>query len=263
MLNNILLKTIFTKRWMLISWCIGIIALVVFTMVFYPTFSKSFGESLKDVPESLKPFLGDAATYSTIAGYTDLQVIAQLNFMTIIFGIILFTGILAGEENEGTLQSLLAQPVRRSRVYFEKFAASVVLLVGTCLSILVGVVIGLLFINESLRVDRLFIATLAIILISLVFSTIAYAIGAATGKRGLSGGLAGVLAFTSLLVSSLAASASSLKFVDKFSPFHYFNKPGILQFGPNWEHMVVLGAIVVVALVIGSVLFVKRDIYQH
>ena len=263
MFNNTLLKTIYSKRWMLAAWFIGITALVVFTIALFPTFSKSLGESLKDVPDSLKAFVGDSTTYSTIAGFTDLQIIAQMQFMILIFGIILFTGVLAGEENEGSLQTLLGQPISRGRVYLEKLAAASLLLAGVCMSIVVGVLIGLLFINEQLDVGRLLGATFATWLVSLVFSGFGFALGAITGKRGLSGGLAGALAFTALLISSLADSVSSLKTVDKFSPFHYFNKPGILQYGVNWSDLAVLAIVSALILVIGAVVFAKRDIYQR
>ncbi len=263
MLGNTVTKTLYTKRWMLISWSLGIAALVVFTMIFFPTLSKSFGESLKNVPESLKSFVGDSATYSSIAGYTDLQIFAQLQFMILIFGVILFTGLLAGDEGEGILQTLLVQPVHRSRVYLEKVLAGMILLAGACLSIFVGVIIGLLLIHEHLSIGRLLIAVLATWLISLVFSGLGYTIGAATGKRGLAGGLAGAIAFTSLLVSSLAPAVGSLKTIDKLSPFHYFNKPGILLYGPRWSDLIILAATALIILVIGAILFVKRDIYQR
>lgn len=263
MLSNIFAKTIYTKRWVLLSWSLGIAALVIFTMIFYPTLSKSFGESLKDVPDSLKSFVGDAATYSTIAGYTDLQIFAQLHFMTIIFGAILFSGVLAGEENEGTLQTLLSQPVRRSRIYIEKLGGAMVLLAGTCLGIFVGVLGGLLLVDEHLDIRRLAAGVLATWLISMVFSAVAFSLGAITGKRGLAGGLAGALAFTTYLISTLATSVSSLRFADKFSPFHYFNKPGIMQYGPRWSDLVVLALISTVVLAVGFIIFNKRDVYQH
>lgn len=262
MLKNTITKTLYIKRWMLLSWCLGIVALVVFTMVFYPTMSKTLGQSLKDVPDSLKSFVGDSATYSTIAGYADLQVFAQLVTMTLIFGIILFTGLIAGEEADGTLQSLLVQPLKRSRIYFEKLIAAITMLGISCLSISFGVAVGLMIINEGLNAGRLLAATFATLLVSLVFSSIGFAIGAITGKRGLAGGLAGALAFTSLLISTLAVSISSLRTVDKLSPFHYFNKPGILQYGPHWDDMVVLAGISIVILVIGAIVFIKRDVYQ-
>ncbi len=263
MLNSTFTKTIYTKRWMLISWFVGMTALVVFTMVFYPSLSKSFSQALQSVPDSLKAFIGSSENYTTIAGYADLQIFFQFSYIVLIFGVILFTGVLAGEETEGTLQTLLAQPVKRSRIYIEKLLASCVLLLGVCLSLAFGVVIGLLLIHESLGATRLLISVLDEFMIVLVFSALGYTIGAATGKRAIAGGIAGILAFTSLLISSLAESVKVLKPVDKFSPFHYFDKPGILLHGVRWSDMGILFVISVAILIIGYFLFLKRDIYQR
>ncbi len=263
MFINTFTKTLYTKRFMMLAWVIGIVALVVFTMIFFPTLSKSFGESLKNVPDSLKSFVGDSNTYSTIAGYTDLQIFIQLESMLLIFGIILFTGLLAGDETDGTLQTLLAQPINRGRVYVEKLLSGMVLLACASASILVGVVVGLLLIHEHLGIVRLLESTLATWLITLVFCAIGYTLGAATGKRGLSGGLAGVIAFTSFIISSLADSVKGLRIVDRFSPFHYFDKPGILVSGPRWSDMLILALVSIVTLTIGYFMFTRRDIYQR
>lgn len=263
MFKNIFIKSIYIKRWGLMTWCIGLIAVVVFTMIFYPTLSKSFSQALTNVPDSLKSFVGDANAYKTIEGYTDVQIYSQYVFMTFIYGIVLFTGFIAGEENEGTLQTLLAQPVKRSRVYLEEFFAGVFLLLVICISITVGVIIGAALVHENINFGHLLISTLALWLITVVFSVLGFVIGAITGKRGLAGGLAGGLAFLGLLISSLADSVKALKVADKFSPFHYFNKPGILQFGPNWTHLFILLMISILLAAIGYFYFIKRDIYQR
>lgn len=263
MFKSIFGKTLYGKRWMALCWFVGLAALVIFTLVFYPTLSQSIGQSLKDVPDSLKSFVGSSLTYSTIAGYTDLQVFVQFEYIILIFGILLFTGLLAGEESDGTLQVLLAQPVTRARVYRQKLSGGMALLALICLSVLVGVLIGLVPIHEHLSLGRLLISTLDIWLAALLFCSLSYALGAATGKRGLSGGLAGALAFVSLLVTTLADSVKSLHMVNNFSPFHYFDKPGILLYGPNWSHMMVLGAASIVLLVLGYWFFRRRDIPQR
>lgn len=223
MFKTVFSKTLYAKRWGLMAWAVGLAALVVFTMIFFPTLSKSFSEALTNVPDSLKSFIGDSNAYKTVAGYTDVQIITQYSFMTLIYGIILFTGLLAGDENEGTLQTLLAQPVRRSRVYYHKLGAAMVALAAVCLSIGAGVLIGVAIIGEHVGLGRLTLAILALWLITMVFSAFSYMLGAISGKRGLAGGLAGAIAFTSLLITSLADSVKALKPADRFSPFNYFN----------------------------------------
>lgn len=262
MLSNTFVKTLFTKRWMLITWSLGLLLLTIFTMLFFPTF-KEVGQSFQDVPESLKGFLGDSSTYKSVAGYADLQIVSQYVFMTLILGIVLLTGLLAGDEANGTLQTLLVQPIGRARIYLEKLAAGLVILAISSLAIALGILIGALIIGESVSIVRLLQAVLGIWLITVVFSVLGYALGAITGKRGLAGGIAGVLAFVSLLVNSLAESVKSLKQVDKLLPFHYFNKPGILQHGIRWQDMLILAIVSLAILTIGYIIFLKRDIYQR
>lgn len=263
MLNSTIGKTIYTKRWMLLGWFAGMTALVAFTMAFYPSLSKSFAQTINSVPDSLKAFIGNAENYTTVAGYADLQVFFQFSYIVLIAGVILFTGLLAGEETDGTLQTLLAQPISRAKAYWHKLFGGMALLFGICLSLAFGILITLSLIHESLSLWRLFISVLAEFLIVLVFSSLGYAIGAATGKRAISGAVAGVIAFTSLLITSLAESVKALRPVDKFSPFHYFDKPGILLHGPRWSDMLLLAGLSIIILVIGHFLFIKRDIYQR
>ena len=262
MFNSMFKQTLYTKRWMTISWSAGIAFMTGFTMVFFPTFKK-VGQSFQDVPDSLKSFLGDASAYSSIEGYTDLQIFSQLPFMLIIMAIVMFTGLIAGDESSGVLQSLLAQPVKRSKVFFEKLFAGITIMGVACFSMLVGVIIGMLIVGEQMSVDRMLLATLASLLISLVFGVMGFALGAISGKRGFAGGVAGVLAFASMLISSLAEGVKSLRFADKFSPFHYFNKPGIMQNGINWSHVAILTMIIIVLVVVSWFRFIKRDVYQQ
>jgi ABC-type transport system involved in multi-copper enzyme maturation permease subunit len=71
------------------------------------------------------------------------------------------------------------------------------------------------------------------------------------------------LAFVTYLITSLAESVKGLRAVDKLSPFHYFNHPGILAHGLEWNDMAILAVITVVPLIIAYVIFVRRDIYQR
>ncbi len=262
MFRSIFTKTLYGKRWTTVAWALGLGALVVFTMLFFPTFQE-VGQSFKDVPESLKAFLGDATTYSSIAGFTDLQIFNQYVFMTLVLGVVLFTGLLAGEEGSGTLQILLVQPVSRTRVYWEKVLAGMVVIAAVSLAISFSAWLGAVIVGETLRLDRLATATVGVWLITMVFSSIGYALGAVWGRRGLAGALAGVLAFVAYLVSSLAESVESLQAADKLSPFHYFNRPGILSHGVDWSDFALLAVLTIVPLLVAHVLFVRRDIYQR
>jgi ABC-2 type transport system permease protein len=260
MLRTIFLKTLYEKRFSLLGWLIAIIALTALTVVFFPTLKDSFAESLKDVPESMQAFIGDASAYQTLAGFVDLQVISQMVFLTLIMGVILGSGLLAGDEGKGTLQSLLAQPVKRQKVFIQKYAAMLVLILIACLAIFVGTYISAYFINETMNWFRLFQATIGVWLITVVFSVLAFSIGAITGSRGLAGTVAGMMAFIAYLITSLAVGVKQLRAIDVISPFHYFNTPSIIANGFDWGNIAVLATILVVVTGLGYFAFIKRDI---
>lgn len=260
MLRSVFSKTLFEKRWSLFGWSVAIGALTALTVSIFPTFKKTFGTSLQEVPESMKAFFGDSSTYQTLGGFVDVQVIAQLVFLTIIMGTIIGSGLIAGDEGSGTLQSLLSQPIKRQKVFVQKYLAMFVLLFVATSMIFISTYITSLFINEYINLWRLLQAALGVWLITLVFGVLAFALGAITGKRGLSGSVTGLLAFVTYLITSLAVGVSALKTIDKASPFHYFNTPSILANGIDWGNVSVLVGIIAVLTLTGFVRFMKRDI---
>jgi ABC-2 type transport system permease protein len=264
MLNSIFLKTLFEKRWSTLIWVIAVTAFCVLVVVLFPTFKDSFGEALKDTPESLKSLLGEATDYQNINGYVDIQVINQMVFLTLIMGIILGTSLLGGEESNGRLQTLLAQPVSRSRIYWHKLSAMTVIILIVSLGILIGTIIGSFLIGEAdnLRLLRLLQATLMTWLVTLVFGCLAYSVGAITGKKGMSGIVAGFLAFVTFMVTTLAGTATVLKTVNYASPFKYFNTPSVMKTGLDTFNIFVLLGILMVLSLIGWFWFTRRDVYQ-
>lgn len=265
MLRTILGKTLYEKRWSTAIWTLSFFAMILLIMVFFPTLKDSFGAALKDVPESLQGLIGNAADYQNINGYIDIQVIGQMVFLTIILGVILGTGLLAGEENSGTLHTLLAQPVSRTRVYIEKYIAITLILLVASLGLFAGIVAGAIPIGEldNLDISRAVLATGMIWLLTLLFATLSYAIGAITGKRGIAGIVTGFYAFATYVLTSLAASTSSLDKVNYISPFHYFNQPSIMKTGLDLGNVAVLGSAVIVLFIVGLIIFRRRNIYAR
>lgn len=264
MLRTVFGKTLFEKRWSTLVWALAIMLFSLLVVVLFPTFRDSFGEALKDTPESLKSLLGEAADYQNINGYIDIQVINQMVFLTLIMGVILGTSLLSGEESSGTLQTLLAQPISRSRVYAHKFAALGLLLAIAALGLFVGTVLAAVFIGEigNLSLLRLAQATSMIWLVTYVFSALAFCIGGISGRKGLSGIVAGFAAFALYMITTLAGTAEVLKTINVLSPFKYFNTPSIMKFGIDSSNVVVLTVLVVALGLLGWFFFVRRDVYQ-
>lgn len=253
-------KTLFERRTSIIIWFVAVAVSTFLIMLLFPSLRDSLGASLQDVPDSMKDLLGSAEDYQTIAGFVDLQVIAQMVFLTIIMAIIAGTSLISGEESSGTLQTLLAQPVRRTRVYLEKFWAMSVMTLVTCSGLFFGTIFGVLALSETINVWRLLLAVSMTWLLTLFFATMAYGIGAATGKRGLAGILTGFYAFVSYMLTALAGAAPALEKLNYASPFYFFNTPSVIKNGLDFGNIAVLLVGIFVFFIIGIVWFRKRDI---
>jgi len=97
MIRSIYLKTLYQKRWMTFWWAIGVVAMVSFTLLFFPTLkNSSLGETFAQLPPQFAKLAGDALSFTTIQGYVGEQLFGlRLPIMTIILAITLFTGLTA------------------------------------------------------------------------------------------------------------------------------------------------------------------------
>lgn len=265
MLKTIMTKTLYERRWSTFFWALGVVAMALLMMAFFHSFKDGgFDQVLQNLPKSFQSLVGNAASYKTVPGYVAQQVFAlRVPLVTLVMGITLFTSLVAGDEEKGTLQTLLAQPVSRFRLFAEKYFAGMLISFIVCAGAIAGVLIGLLIIHEHIGFGQLLGATIDVWLLTLLFGTIGFAIGAITGKRGVAGGLAGLFAFGSYLITSFAASVSGLSTVEKFSPFHYYNHPATAQYGLNTHNVIVMLVTIAILIISSLVIFLRRDIYQR
>jgi ABC-2 type transport system permease protein len=264
MLSSIFGKTFYEKRWTIAAWALGLFAMTFFTMIFYPYLKNSgFEEVVANAPKSLQNLLGNAANYKTVVGYVDQQIFAlRLPMMGMIMAITIFVGIGVGDEDRGTLETLLALPVSRTKAFWQKFAAGAALTAAASVGIFIGVAASFPVIHGSMNYWNLAQATFGCWLISLAFGTLAYALGAATGKRGLTIGITSGVAFISYMVSSLAPAVDKLSVAQKFTPFYYYNIPAIAQHGLKATNLLVLGGSIALMLLLSLLFFRNRDLVR-
>lgn len=264
MFKSVFGKTLYEKRWFIVSWMLGIAAMTMLTMVFYPYLKDAgFDQIVNDAPKSLQSLLGQAANYKTVAGYTAEQIFAmRLPAMIIILTIALFISIGVGDESRGTLETLLAQPVSRTKVYWQKFMAGALISALGCVAIFVAVCASFPLIDGSMSYSKLAEASFACWLLGLAVGSLAYALGAITGKKGLSLGIASGVAFLSFMISSMAPAVSGLEQVQKASVFYYYNNPSVALYGLQLRNVLVLVGITVVLSLLGLAVFRRRDLVR-
>ncbi len=266
LLRNVALKIIFERRRGLIWWAIGIIVLVGVEIVFYPTIRDNGAELVKAMEKMPKEMMalfssGDVDSIVTPAGYLQSQLFTlMLPMLAMIYTIGLGARSIAGEEEARTLDMLLANPIPRRRVVLQSFGALALLALGLGLVMLIAVLLVAAGVGMDIGADKVAAACLTLVMVALVFGSLALALGAATGKRALSIGVTAALAIGTYLVQQLAPQVEALQPLQKLSPFYYANSGNPLRNGVNWLDMGVLAAIIAVLVGSAVVTFERRDV---
>ncbi len=262
MLKNILSKTVYEKRWMIVAWSLGMIITAAITIALYPSFSQlGADEFVNSVPDSLKSLIGSVESFKSIPGYVAQQIYGpQIPIMTIVLAVVLYVGIGVGEEDRGVLQTLMAQPITRAQLYLQKLYAGAIILTVVSVAVGIGVLGGVLALGENISLVRLFQATLMLSLLNIAYGIVAYAIGMGTGKKALAIGIASTYAFLSFFITSLAPSVKVLRPFEKLSAFYYYNNPAPVVSGLDWSNVLIIIGFIVVLSLAGLIGFLKRDI---
>jgi ABC-2 type transport system permease protein len=257
-LRSVAAKTIRDARRGLVWWSLGIAALVVLQNAFYPSIKDdpSYNQLAEDLPEVAKAFFGE--DFTSPAGYLQSQLFSlMIPLLLLLYGIAAGARAVAGEEEGGTLDLLLAQPVSRTRVVLEKAAAIALLLAVLALAVFASVWLPASVFELDIGAGDVAAAVVAQYLLALAFAFIALLAGAATGSRSAALGIAAVLAVGAYLLDGLAQVVDALDSWRVLSPFELVGDP--LREGLGWG-LLALAAIALVALAAAPPLFGRRDV---
>jgi ABC-2 type transport system permease protein len=166
----------------------------------------------------------------------------------------------AGEEERGTLDLLLANPVSRRRLVLDKVAALVVEVLTLGFVSWLSLVIGCRIVSLHVSAGHLAAATTAAVLLAVSFGAVALFVGAATGRRGAAVGVAAAGAVGAYLLSSLAELVDFLEPLRHGSPFYHYVTQDALRDGLAIDHSFFLIALAVVATAAAVQAFARRDL---
>jgi ABC-2 type transport system permease protein len=260
---NVAAKTIRDQKKALIGWAIGVGFVVLMYSAFYPSIKANgatFNGYLKSMPKALRSVLL-TNSFTTPSGYLKAEIFSIMGpLLLMIFAIGAGARAIAGEEEGGTLDLMLAAPITRGRVALEKFAAiagstlglaAVLLVVETALGPAFGIHVG---------IGGVAIACLSSALLAIAFGSIAFAAGCWRGRRATAIAVAASLAVIAYILNVLGPSISWLGRVRPLSPFDHYQANTALDGSFGIGHALVLLGIAVVALILGVWRFDRRDI---
>ncbi len=212
------------------------------------------------IPEFLRGFVGQAE-FASPAGFFHAEFFSWTPLLLITLAIIGATGTLAGEEANGTLDLLLAQPITRTRLVLEKTAGLVIGVVLAALAGMPGFLLGLLMVDVQISAARLLAASLYQVPLTLIFLTLALWASAALPTRGAAAAVAIAAVVVTYFLNMLGASVDLLETPRTLSPFYWADTSSVLLHGfREWDRTVLM--LLLSAAFLGMALwsFQRRDI---
>ena len=261
-LHSIFERALHEQRRALYGWSAGLALLALLMAALYPTVRDNPGLATlhESYPEALRSLFG-IADLTTGTGYLRAEIFSLMGpLLLVILAVLWGSDLTAGEEERHTIDVLLANPVSRRRVVFEKWVA-MVLGVGVAAAAL-GVVIGAGGPLVRLHVGSVALtaAVLSSWLLAVLFGSLALAVGAATGRRGLARGVVAAAAVAAYLLSSLPELVSWLRPLRPLSPWYHALGVDPLGSGLQGLHLLVLVVLVGLCAAVGAAAFARRDL---
>lgn len=250
-----------SQRRALWGWGIAMAAVSVMYTSFYP--SMGGGEEMQALLDSMPVGLVEALGYDAIgtaAGYVQSTVYGLLGpILLLVFAVAAGARLIAGQEEDGTLELELTSPVARRRVFGERLLALWldVLLLVTVLTAATWLIT--LALDMDVAVGRMLAGSAGLLLLGLGFATLALAVGAATGRRGVALGVAAALAVLAFMLNAIGPAAD-LDWMSAISPFSWYIGGDPLTQGADVGDLLRLATVPLVAAVAGWWLIERRDL---
>lgn len=260
--RTVFTKSLFDQRRGLVGWGLGIAAMTALFILMYPMIRgmPDLEQFLDQYPEAFGQLFNIEAITSG-AGFLNAELFSLLApALFIVYGVGRGARAVAGEEEVGTLEVLLATPVPRTRVLLEKALALVVgLAVLGAVLFLTIVTVGPL-VDLGIGLGYAAAASMSVTLLGIEFGLLSLAVGAATGRRTVAIGVAGVAAVASYMLFVLGALVDELEPWQVLSPFQHAIGTDPILTGISGGYVAAMVAVAVAVVVVSAPLLERRDV---
>ncbi|MEJ3747384.1 ABC transporter permease [Actinomycetes bacterium KLBMP 9797] len=262
LLRNVFTKAIWDGRRSLLGWTLAVAVVGAMYASFWPSVdTPQMQDALASYPEGML----EAFNYNDLtsaAGYLGSSVYGLLvPLLVAVFAIGVGTRMVAGDEEAGTLDLLLAHPVSRVKLALERFGAFALALTGVAAVLW----LAMLAISGPAKLDDISVTGFTaihaqLVLFGLWFGALAFAIGAATGRKALTLGTSAGVAVLAYLANSVIPMVDGLEWTKNLSPFHWYLGGEPLENGFQWDGVGLLAATAAVLVAAGAWRFTHRDV---
>lgn len=262
MIRTVYAKWLRDSRRSLVGWTVAIAVVGCGYAAFWPTFEDpEIAALIENYPSALL----EAINYTNITtpeGYLSATVYGLVvAVLMAVFAIGAGARLVAGEEEAGTLDLTLSHPVSRPSLALQRVAAlvtAVVLVAGAFWLAMLALSVPVSFAGVGpgdLAAMHVHLAAFA-----LLFGTLAFGVGAATGRRAWALGVAAGSAVLAYAASGILPQVEGLEWTRDWSAFTWLNGSMPLANGIDPGHLGLMLGLSVLFVALGVLGFRRRDV---
>lgn len=254
--------TLVRWRGQIIGWGLVLAALALIVAPLYDTavqMRAQLEDLLATLPPQFRAFIGSLDVMFSPAGYLDARYFMFLPLIMGVFAAIMGSGLIAGDEELGTLDLVLAHPIRRVEFFIGRWLAFVTAVFGILLIAWLGLLFGSSLSSLKLTGLQALRPFASLFAVTVWFGSLALMLSLILPSRRLAASLGSLIVAASFFLTILSSLSPGLADVAAWSPLAaYQGGKAITAF--DVDKFLGLAVISIGFAAIGLWLFQRRDI---
>jgi ABC-2 type transport system permease protein len=254
--------TLVRLRGQIIGWGLALAAFALIVAPLYDTavqMRDQLEQLLDTLPREFMALIGSLDTMFSPAGFLDARFFTFLPLILGIFAAIVGSGLIVNDEENGTLDLILAHPVRRAQVYLGRWLAFMTALGGILLIAWLGLWLGTGLSSLKLTGLEALWPFVSLFAVTSWFGALALLLSMILPSRRLAASVSSLIVLASFFVNVLSSISPDLRGLAARLPLAAYQGGKAIN-GLDMSQFLGLLLISIVFVAIGLWLFQRRDI---
>ena len=246
----------------ILGWGLGLALLGLLLVPMYDSFAaegEAFEEMLDMFPSEVMAFFGDLGAMTTPEGYLSIEFFSYMPLILGIYAVQAGTGLLAKDEEEGTLDLIIAHPVSRIRLFIGRILAFLLAIAAVLVIAWLGIFLPMSWSSMSLSAVEVARPFLSLYAEMALFGSLGLLLSMLLPSRRWASMVSGLLLVASFFITGLSQLNEDLENIAWLSPLKYYQTQSAFS-GLNTEWIFGLVAAGLVFVLLAVWRFMRRDL---
>jgi ABC-2 type transport system permease protein len=246
----------------ILGWGLSLAVLGGYLVLFYDTLAEQqaqLNQLISQYPPELMAMFGGMDDMFTPHGYINVEFFSYMPLILGIYIVLSGSGLLAGDEENGTLDLVLAHPVSRTAVFWGRLLSFTATVLAILLITWLGFVIAIPGTQLDITPAEMALPFFSLFVLLALFGMLALLLSMLLPSRRLAGMVSGLLLVASFFITTLARLDENLENLARFSPLNYY-QGGLALLEVEWGWLAGLLVAALLFTLLAWWRFQRRDI---